>query len=118
MITLFKIFESITTPPKIGDYVLIDSNLFHNYYRNELFCEYINSNIGQVIEIKITQDRFKFNENSVVVKFENIPKELSFFGDNFFDRNNNRTCSISTLKCWSSNKEELETLITAKKYNL
>lgn len=115
MITLFKLFEAVYTPPEIGDYVLIDDNLY-KYHKS--FCDFINSNIGQVIDTRITQDRFNVNENSVVIKFENVPTELSFFGDNFFDRNDNRICTIGQLKCWSSNIEELETILASKKYNL
>jgi len=92
MITKFKIFENINEKPKIGYYVLLDPKQF-SYTGYE---EYIN-NIGLITMIHGSGEIYK-------IEFENIYKQINV--------------RITKIKYWSENKEELETLIQAKKYNI
>ena len=95
MITNFKIFENISVPYKVGDYALIKMQWRGIMYDN-LLCKIISNESpyrtpGVDIKVKIlNNDNFKYDYI--------IQKDY--------------------LICWSENKEELETLIDAKKYNL
>jgi len=119
MITNFKIFEAITilTYPEIGDYVLLNPDVFdsNNFNRFRIFIE---SNIGQIVNLHTYDKSYGIKDFSLGIKFENVPKILSAMCENFFDKNNIRYCDISNLLCWSKDKEELEIFIATKKYNL
>ena len=119
MITQFKMFEKISMPPKIGDYVIINDELYKN--GNLEFYNFIKSNIGKVIDTKISNGNSLTGfskEEIMLILFENIPDELSYYKKNFFYKDNTRACSVSSLKYWSENKKELETLLASEKYNL
>lgn len=97
MITKFKIFESINELPKVGDYVLIKrSNV------GSLSIDFFDNNIGQISRIE---------EDFYYVNFEKSPiKSIEYY--------KNRRYSINEFKYWSSDKEELEEFLAAKKFNL
>jgi hypothetical protein len=111
--------------PKIGDYVICT-----DYTKIEpdekLFIE---NNIGQIISIDIAENPYK-------VKFKNIPKEYktgristgnikvlsglpynTFISPSFLE-NNCRYFNSKEILYFSSNKEDLKIIISAKKYNL
>lgn len=118
MITKFKLFETIVMPPKIGDYILLDDELYDTYKQ---FYKYITSSdgIGQIISVEIEKgDTLHHKDKKLIVMFENIPEELTFNKQNFFNKDNTRKFSISSLKCWSDKKEDLVILINSKKFNL
>jgi hypothetical protein len=117
MITRFKIFESIGELPKIGDYVIFDSELYKDL--NKTFYIFIKSNIGQVVGFREVNRQIGGPELTFDVKFENVPEELTFKKKNFFFKDNVRyCCSAGQFKCWSDNKEDLEIYIDVNKYNI
>lgn len=102
MITKFKIFENLNEQPKVGDYVLLNVNVFP--YENEITADLIMSKIGKITEIK---HNLPLNQkNTYIIKFN--------IDSTFFDKEFN----ISHFKYWSSSKEELEAMIASNKYNL
>jgi len=101
-----KAYEDMNTgEPEIGDYVIINTER----YLKQPLSDFINNNIGKI--------RWK-EGGSIDVKYFNIPKEIKrYFNDNpVVDYI--RKFPVSRVTHWSKNKEELEEILTAKKYNL
>jgi hypothetical protein len=109
MITRFKIFETVSTQPNLGDYVILMALPGSDFYK------FVNFNVGKIIKIAREHGGRGYN---FTVEYENIPKILSFHEQNYFYTDNTRKCTTQEFKYWSDNKEELETLINAEKYNL
>ena len=110
MITKFKIFENINVAPKVGDYVIIDTD------RNNCNIQvnnFLNDNIGQIVE---TPTSHGGTEVIYIVKFDDVSDELLRF--NYFDYEYTHQYKLNKLKCWSDKKDELQTLIDSKKYNI
>lgn len=99
MITRFKIFEHYNSPPKEGDYVLIDPDLYINLPSYENFKNIVRNNIGRISKISNSP-------TNINIKFDN--KDLS----------NLNVYSVFNIKYWSENKEDLEIFINTEKYNL
>jgi len=102
-----KKFENINEP-KIGDYVICV-----NYENTDLkiLDDFLSSNIGKIVRDKTNVEKFKYS-----IKFENIPKNLKGFtengvGDEIIFRSDE-------IAHFSKNKEDLEHIIDANKYNL
>jgi len=97
MITKFKIFENINeSEPEVGDYVIVDITVApYKNLSNELLnrIDKINQNICKITEIKTKPGTC-------------------------YILNNYWYSSRSDIKCWSKNKEELEPILLAKKYNI
>ena len=100
MITQFKIFESKEL--EIGDYVIMGTN-------NHYLIDFIFNNIGQIV---------KQRNIEITVKYENVPPEVNKILAYGGDKLNERTFSIYLLLHHSKNKEDLEEILAAKKYNL
>lgn len=99
--------------PKIGDYVI--SNW--NYEYDKEWENYINNNIGQVIKVENTI------RNLYCCKYEVPPNEFNTDNNEFFYEENdkyyiNMSFEIFDIQKFSSDKKDLEVLLTAKKYNL
>ena len=104
MITKFKIYESINEgEPEIGDYVIIETN-------DDEFKHYSNKYIGKIIEI---EKNINPNPN-----FPNTKRDIFRVLFKDFDNKKREMIWRYEIKYWSKNKEELETLIAAKKYNI
>ena len=106
-----KAYEDMNTgEPEIGDYVIINTlSPTGERYLKQPLSDFINNNIGEI--------RWK-EGGGIDVKYFNIPEEIKrYFNDNpVVDYI--RKFPVSRVTHWSKNKEELEYLITAKKYNL
>jgi hypothetical protein len=89
MITNFKIFESLNRQLKIGDYVVTGKDMYATYQNFTIKA----FDIGQLYNITPPYYWFNFNGNKISLK----PEEILY---------------------WSENKEELETIIAANKYNI
>ena len=96
-----KTYESIIDELETGDYVVVEPSL-----GNDELYNFITSNVGKISGIFV--DR-------VGVKFENIPLEMS--EDKLFLKNI-RYFDHNQIIFRSKNKEDCETFIAAKKYNL
>ena len=107
-----KTYEYRTKQPKIGDYVLVT-----DFEIDELEVKnFIETNIGQIIEID------KSAEVPYCVVFEKVPIEYKirpYFGFDCKDKIKNcRWFKRDEILNFSSNKEDLEVILAAKKYNL
>lgn len=104
MITKFKIFENLSIKPEVGNWVIIDDEVFK--YGAKIFYNYIKDKIFQIEWIYTlhggTDKRYQ-------LKIENFPEELKGIIKDF---------RVTDFKYWTNNKDELEELLTAKKYNL
>jgi len=97
-----KLFEEInqnvigswTLAPEVGDYVICDSTNF------DLLKNLVKNNIGKLIQIeKVTRD-----DDNYYIKYTEIENDIVFWR--------------SEILYWSKDKEELEAILTAQKYNL
>jgi hypothetical protein len=103
-----KTFESIDEP-KEGDYIIAKSTNRHiGTHAVDVFCR---NNIGQIIGI--IYDRIP-DKPIYKVKYENVPAGLKISNLN----NNIRGFFKKDFELWSKDKEELEAMIAAKKYNI
>lgn len=97
MIIRFKIFEKINQGdnPEIGDYIVINSN-------DKDYEEY-NNYIGKIAEIEVNRDH---------------PRRTVYW--TIFDNNEEGRRYIFRYEIthWSENKEDLEPILAAKKYNI
>jgi hypothetical protein len=91
MITKFKIFENISEQPKIGDFAIVEYEFKNSY------------TIGTIIAINHDQN-FPYR---IEIKYTGLES------GNFTDVYN-----MGEIFYWSSNKDELESVLQAKKYNL
>lgn len=100
-----KIYEKYKEKPEVGDYIL--TNYFFigmNRSWAYEYKEFIHNNIGQIKKI----------EKTITVKYTNIPQNIL----RFFDGNNAIQINYSDIIYFSKNKEDIEEILTAKKYNL
>jgi len=99
MITKFKLYESINEgEPEIGDYVIIETD-------DDEFKHYSNNYIGEVVDIE---------------RKPNTKRDIYYIlFKNFDNRRSDREMIWRyEIKYWSKNKEELEPILQANKYNL
>lgn len=113
MIIKFKIFETVSTQPNLGDYVII-RDPFSQGGPSEFF-NFTGNNIGKIIKIGKEHGG---TGKVFTVKYENIPERLSFSKLNFFNKNNERDCTARDFTYWSEDKDELQVILDAEKYNL
>jgi len=111
-----KNFKSIQSTPQINDYVICKEE---TYCVDDRLANFINNNIGQIAEINKKDGEYPY-----VIKYENIPDDIfSYFSDIL---KNNYKYDIRCLRAmdrieiihFSKNKEDLETILNANKYNL
>lgn len=101
-------FKNKKDDDKNEEYVILDIN----WHRNDKdFDYYLNNTIGQIFKIKKNYTDYKNNEYQIL--YENTPKEFKLL-------QHNRLSYVYTkqIKHHSSNKEELELILQAKKYNI
>jgi len=94
--------------PEVGDYVILYIRLKDNFY------DFIGTHIGKLVS---THD---WNNMQLIYEFEyeNIPDELL---NNFYTVNgitNRVDFARGAIKYWSKDKEELEMILSANKYNI
>jgi len=99
-----KTFEDINKKPKVGDYVLCNEFTAFDEFRI-----FLNNNIGKIVEINSNSD----DNCPFCIEFKNIPKVFTYK----FPYNKRNFSEKEIVYC-SDNIEELETFLSAKKYNL
>jgi len=116
-----KTYENIKNEPEpqIGDYVICNEKLtLHKLYEN-----FISNTIGKFIEINNGQYNFN-TKYKYIILYKNIPKKIkqlySFQTVFLRIKKNNyiRPMQKEEIIHFSPDKEELKTMIAAKKYNL
>ena len=100
MITKFKLFEEAWND-KIGYYVI----LTYSTSSNPSYSNFFKNNIGQITKMYYPGAWFD-------VKFDNIPTEIEKFIEK---RMNFNTADIKYI---SKDKQELEAILIANKYNI
>jgi hypothetical protein len=118
MITKFQLFEVYKEPnnwyaedePKLHDYVILNINWHPNLPELDLF---LNNNIGQISKLKKNTKNPDYIQYQII--YENPPEE---FKKVYFTHNRYSYVYRTNIKHFSSNKEDLEEILTAKKYNL
>jgi len=113
MITEFKIFEKLNIgKPRVGDYVIIQTN-----HKDPRLINFFENTITKIVGTKDL-----FGTLHYIVYFDNIPEELSEIFDSPFRskiwRTEHHHFTIENIKYWSKNKEDLEYILAANKYNL
>lgn len=105
MITYFKLFEGVDIDkPKVGDYVIC----------NEKPLDFLSDLIGKVISINNMHSAAHYQ---VKFNIDNVPNEyITGFID--YGEKGVRPMLLSEIVYWSENFEDLEILISSKKYNL
>ena len=115
MMKYIQKFENYTDTPEIGDYIIMKI-----YAGNEKWRDYINNNIGQVVDIKNSYNyNGTYSHKSVVIRYKNIPENLK----HIMSYNSNAdeyTKKFMTHRIYAFAKtiEELKVRLTANKYNL
>ena len=100
-----KTYEKINEP-QVGDYVICDEKM---YDKVNIF---LNNNVGQLISRDPDEYGFK-DEYDYIVKYENVPLDIK---DYFLS--NVRSFGREEIIEFSSNKEDLEAILDANKYNI
>ena len=103
--------EDAHTEPQIDDYVILNTD--QTYFITKKIKKFINNKIGQIIKII----NYKTLSPDFIVKYDNIPPSLY---DQTYDKNNNSFIfeNIGCILYISKDKEQLEALLQANKYNL
>ena len=114
-----KLFEQQDSEPKVGDYVLIHTNMSKSEYRWILISNFINNTIGQIVSIipDTTSSYGGIIVGHIEVKYTNIPKGTETW---FISLNNTYTRCFNKgqIVAFGKTPEEVEIKLNAKKYNV
>jgi len=92
MITNFKIFESVSVAPKVGDYVIVIEPM--RLSKDETYKQ---DTIGKIVDIK---------------------RQATFPYIIILDSGDTEVFQMNEFKYWSDNKEELEQILVNNKFNI
>ena len=104
--------------PKVGDYVICEEDMKITVDSFELFSIFLSKNIGQI------KNSCLDNGYDFLVQYDTIPVNLnrffSYYEDDKYFSNNGccRSMYIKEIKYFSKDREDLEVIIEAGKYNL
>jgi hypothetical protein len=102
-----KIYEELNIgEPNVGDYVICTNNFF-----NENLREFLQNNIGRIINGE------KSSMDYYIVFYEDIDDDLNKYFNELAD-GYEIPIFESEILYWNKNKEELQYIIDANKYNL
>lgn len=106
-----KSYENIQEEPQVGDYIIM-----HTITIEPNAFKFINNNIGQILTI---EPGLSQNKKLLSIAYDNVPAEITewFNWDSFIMKYVKRF-SDRFIVAFSKNKEDLEHIIDAKKYNL
>ena len=115
------IYENFKKEPETGDYVICKEK---SLIKDVDVCDFISNNIGRIFHY-INND--ELDEYSVskdyryIIKYDNVPANINkyFRGmEGFKQPEKSRRMSRDEIIYWSKNREDLEAILDAKKYNL
>jgi len=109
-IKTYESIESIIEKPQIGDYVIFDTTDMD--YSNQ-YKIFLNTHIGKIISMY-----FFLTSNRISVKFEKNENEKKLNKNERAWLREEHHIDKSYIRYNSKNKEELELIINAEKYNL
>jgi len=109
--------KSINNEPKINDFVICTES---NSINDEIFrqhLDFINNNIGQIVNIRRTISTVIFYE----VKYDNIPEIIERYYFSSLTQHNTpgaRDFLSGEISYHSENKKELDVILQTNKYNI
>ena len=107
-----KKFEYQQDKPEIGDYVLL---FIKRKGAPQDYKEFLNNNIGQIINIK-SSNTF---QTEVRISYDNVPENIKKMFHNLIPGAVRvRTFDIRDVYIFGKTPEDVETKLAAKKYNL
>jgi hypothetical protein len=111
---ILKFSESLKNSPVIGDYVICKTN--EQDYDQASMKIFLENNIGKVV--KIYHGYFPTSSN-YIIEYNNVPKKLKhrFTIISQFP-NCVKTFFLDEILYWDNDKEKIEAMINANKYNL
>ena len=101
--------DDLSNSPQPGDYVICEEEDIAEELEN-----FINNNIGQFIEYSKRQNQINYH----LIQYNNIPNNILRFFKHSSTLPNCRFMVLEEIKHWSPNKEKLEPIILAKKFNI
>jgi hypothetical protein len=110
MITEFNRYEMAGNVPKVGDYVICGVNDKNHCSTAEK--EFIYNKIGKIININNSQ---KYNYYTIYITYDNIPWGI-YDGD--YNDLKYIKMNISSIKYFSKDREELESILNTNKFNI
>ena len=105
MIIKFKIFENDNREPEIGDYIVIKLSDLYGVSASSKVTNFLNSHIGKIIN-----KNYPFNYYAVKFDEEFENEDTMFFNYGKGLDNN--------IEFFSKNKQDAESYLASKKYNL
>jgi hypothetical protein len=102
-----KTFEEVKPDPEIGDYIVAKKQL-------KSIDKFIQTRLGEIVHI----DNDENGEKYYVVKYSDIPVDLYDYFDYLEDYPSTRLFTRNEIFDFSKDKEYLEYVIKANKYNL
>ena len=115
-----KLYEDLNDGPKLGDYVICT----YEKYNSEPLNKFLSENIGQVVDFDIDKRiSGKMDLYSMRKSYpEFIEYPIKYDTDSnikeFFNSSNFRYFEKESVLFYSSDKEECEVYLSAKKYNI
>lgn len=110
-----KTFELLSRLPKVGDFVIIYyNNLGHDDDIDGLKT-FLDSHVGEIIEIPEKYGKYMY------VYYKEVPENIRqyFYYDSYEeDADYMKIVGIDNIDRLSEDREELESYLTSKKYNL
>jgi len=103
-----KKFEKLEKKLEIGDYVLCEEKLDHEYTTDTIMENFSSTHIGKYIADKDNRE-----EHICLIEYKKIPDIIK----DYFE-GNTRQILIDEIKHFSKNKKDLLPFLTANKYNL
>ena len=95
--------------PKIGDYVLVNTDFNGNEYQN-----FVNNNVGKIKNIKHS----KSDERLATIEYKNIPASILYRFDGYDLSKNVTQIVFDDIIEWSKTRKDMQVMLTGKKFNL
>ena len=108
--------------PKVGNYIIYKDSKKSTCEVDILFDEFVANNIGKIYKKRKFASNLTTGEGSgYLVEYDNIPKKIKDYFHTETDNFNEpliREAKKDEIIYWSKNKEDIEMILAAKKYNI
>ena len=113
-----KTYEDLANNPEIGDYVICDEK-----GNDEEISDFEKNNIGRVVDYRTVYNTNPTFDSistffNIFVQYKNVPNEIYDDFDYHKRIANCRIFSKKEIKYCSKNKEDLEIILQANKFNI
>ena len=112
-----KLYEKYNKSPKLGDYVICyESELDRDDDEDDKRCkDFLSKNIGIIVKVDYKKGSSNFD---YLVQYFNIPENLYIYFKFKETLKGCRAMYKNEIVEWSKDKEDMEAILNAKKYNL